>query len=203
MLKLHSSRYPGLFLQQQGRFWCVLQRFLTVATAAAVENMDYISRWWASWKNVLKTPVKPTCEKCNLCERRKGEEMILVNFIHKILSQETPSRLTCCSAVGSEGAGRGHVSGGAAVLCVCPNCPAAPAQVGWVPDPVTAFPAPQEYGSAYGKPGLWILERGLLWVMCQEIDPLSGVLASSRALRVTVLGEPSSAHFIICTWEFQ
>lgn len=80
-------------------------------------------------------------------------------------------------------AGRRHISGGAAVLSVCPPCPGAPAQVGCVPDPMTgpsAFPAPQEYGSAYGKQGVWILKRGLQWVMCQEIDPLPGIVVFSR-----------------------
>lgn len=42
--------------------------------------------------------------------------------------------LPCCSARGYEGK-EGTGPSAAAVPCVCPDCPGAPAQVGWVPDP--------------------------------------------------------------------
>lgn len=79
---------------------------------------------------MLETPVKPTWEEWSLCESGEGEEVILIGFVcHK--------NVTCSPAVqqGVMRARRGQVWGAAAVPCVCPDCPGAPAQVGWVPGP--------------------------------------------------------------------
>lgn len=61
----------------------MLQRLLTLAAAAAVENMELYLSLVSLMEERAKTPVKPTCEKRNLCESRKGEEVILINVVHQ------------------------------------------------------------------------------------------------------------------------
>lgn len=36
-------------------------------------------------------------------------------------------------------------------------------------------------------------------VMCQEMDPLPGILAFSGILGVKIVGEASLGHFVICS----
>lgn len=127
--------------------------------------------------------------------------MILINFVR----HKKHLRGSLAVQHGVMRARRGHVSGGAAVRCVCPNCPRAPAQVAWVPDPVTiCFSSPS---------GIWISlwktravnagERIEVGDMSGDRSSLPGILAFSRALRVKILGEPSLVHFIICSCGLQ